>query len=80
MAVSAGQLPDPIATLGVNNLPVNGPDAWSLTRDFMTMTSVGVMQEFTRADKREARAERFGRGAPYLVHARDGPILARTAL
>jgi hypothetical protein len=49
MAVAAGQLPDPVATLGVNNLPVNGPDAGSLTRDFMTMTSVGVMQEFTRA-------------------------------
>ena len=29
--LAAGQLPDPVATLGVNNLPVNGPDAWSLT-------------------------------------------------
>ena len=63
MAVAAGQLPDPVATLGVNNLPINGPDAWSLTRDFMTMTSVGVMQEFTRAEKREARADRFEREA-----------------
>ena len=63
MAVAAGQLPDPVATLGVNNLPVNGPDAGSLTRDFMTMTSIGVMQEFTRAEKREARAERFAREA-----------------
>ena len=56
---SGEQLPDPVATVGVNNLPINGPDAWSLTRDFMTMTSVGVVQEFTRAEKREARAERF---------------------
>jgi outer membrane protein TolC len=63
MAVAAGQLPDPVATLGVNNLPINGPDAFSLTRDFMTMTSVGVTQEFTRAEKREARAERFEREA-----------------
>ena len=63
MAVAAGQLPDPIATVGVNNLPINGPDAWSLTKDFMTMTSVGVMQEFTREEKREARAERFQREA-----------------
>ncbi len=63
MAVSAGQLPDPIATLGINNLPVNGPDQFSLTRDFMTMSSVGVMQEFTRTEKREARAERFEREA-----------------
>jgi outer membrane protein TolC len=63
MAVAAAQLPDPVATLGVNNLPINGPDAWSLSRDFMTMSSVGVMQEFTRAEKREARAERFEREA-----------------
>src|ERR1700674_5061852 len=40
MAVAAGQLPDPVATLGVNNLPINGPDAFSQTRDFMTMSSV----------------------------------------
>ena len=63
MAIAAAQLPDPIATLGVNNLPVNGPDAFSLTRDFMTMRSVGVMQEFTRRDKRQARAERLEREA-----------------
>ena len=63
MAVAAGQLPDPVATLGVNNLPINGPNAWSFTADFMTMRSVGVMQEFTRSEKREARAERFEREA-----------------
>jgi outer membrane protein TolC len=74
MAVAAGQLPDPIATLGVNNLPVNGPDAWSLTRDFMTMTNVGVMQEFTRADKREARAERFEREADKALAERGARI------
>jgi outer membrane protein TolC len=61
MAVAAGQLPDPVATFGVNNLPINGPDAWSLTRDFMTMASIGLMQEFTRSEKREARADRFAR-------------------
>lgn len=59
MAVAAGQLPDPVATLGINNLPINGPDAWSVTRDFMTMRSVGVMQELTRIEKRKARAQRF---------------------
>src|ERR1700675_3443176 len=58
MAVSAAQLPDPVAKLGINNLPVNGEDRFSLTRDFMTMRSVGVMQELTRIEKREARAER----------------------
>ena len=63
MAIAAGQLPDPVLLLGVNNLPINGPDRFSLTRDFMTMRSVGVMQEFTRADKRKARTTRFEREA-----------------
>jgi outer membrane protein TolC len=63
MAVSAAQLPDPVAKLGISNLPVTGEDRFSLTRDFMTMRNVGVMQELTRADKREARADRFEREA-----------------
>ena len=61
MALAAGQLPDPTFKLGVNNLPVTGPDRYSFTSDFMTMRSVGVAQEFTRADKRKARTARFER-------------------
>ena len=63
MATASGQLPDPLLKLGINNLPLNGPDQFSLTRDFMTMRSVGMMQEFTREDKRRARANRFEREA-----------------
>jgi outer membrane protein TolC len=63
MAVAAGQLPDPVLQLGVDNLPVNGPDRFSLTSDFMTMRRIGVMQELTRADKRQLRADRFEREA-----------------
>ncbi|EYS85380.1 membrane protein [Cupriavidus sp. SK-4] len=59
MAVAAGRLPDPVLKLGVNNVPVNGSDAFSLSRDSMTMRSISVMQEFTRADKRRARAARL---------------------
>lgn len=59
MAVAAGQLPDPVLKLGLNNVPVNGPDQFSLSRDFMTQRSISVMQEFTRSDKRRARAARF---------------------
>ena len=62
-AVAAGQLPDPVLKLGVNNLPIDGPDRFSLTRDFMTMRSLGVMQEFTRGGTRKARAARFEREA-----------------
>lgn len=63
MAISAGQQPDPTLKLGINNLPIDGPDRFSVTRDFMTMRSVGVMQEFTREDKRLARSRRFEREA-----------------
>ena len=63
MAVGAAQRPDPVLKAGVNNLPVNGPDAFSLTRDFMTMRSVGVMQEITRGSKLQARSARFEREA-----------------
>ncbi len=63
MAVSAAQQPDPVLKLGINNLPINGPDRFSVTRDFMTMRSVGLMQEFTREDKRLARSMRFEREA-----------------
>ena len=63
MAVAAGQLPDPVLRFGVDNLPINGPDQFSVGRDFMTMRRIGVMQEFTRSDKRQLRAERFEREA-----------------
>jgi outer membrane protein TolC len=55
-AVSAGQLPDPQLTGGVTNLPANGDDRFSLSRDFMTMTGVGLAQEFPRAQKRRLRS------------------------
>jgi outer membrane protein TolC len=63
MAVAAGQRPDPTLKAGVNNLPVNGEDRFSLTRDFMTMRSVGVMQEITRGSKLKARSARYERDA-----------------
>jgi outer membrane protein TolC len=62
-AVAAGQLPDPVLRLGIDNLPIDGPDQFSLTRDFMTMRRIGIMQELTGGEKRKYRAERFEREA-----------------
>ncbi|QYG02730.1 TolC family protein [Massilia sp. NP310] len=59
MSVAAGQLPDPLLKVGVDSLPIEGRDRFSLTRDSMTQQRIGVMQELTRADKRRLRAERF---------------------
>ena len=58
MAGPAGELPDPKLKLGVENVPTNGVDSWSLTRDFMTMSKIGVMQEFPREAKRKLRSQR----------------------
>jgi outer membrane protein TolC len=63
MAGPAGELPDPKLKAGIENVPTQGPDAWSLTRDFMTMQRIGVMQEFPRAEKRRLKAERALRDA-----------------
>lgn len=58
MAVAAGELPDPMIELGVDNLPIEGADRYSLTRDAMTMRRIGITQEFTRGEKRRLRGER----------------------
>ena len=74
MAAAAGQLPDPVLKLGLNNLPIDGPDRYSVTRDFMTMRSVGLMQELTRADKRSARARRTEREVDLAKVTRQATI------
>jgi len=63
LAVSASQLPDPVLRAGIDNLPVNGPDAFSLDRDFMTMRRIGVMQEYVSSAKRTVLQERGEREA-----------------
>lgn len=55
---SARELPDPKLKFGIDNLPADGPDRYSLTRDFMTMRKIGVTQEFVRDEKREIKGRR----------------------
>ncbi|HKX42584.1 MAG TPA: TolC family protein [Burkholderiaceae bacterium] len=71
MAVAAGQRPDPVLKAGIDNLPVNGSDRFSLTRDSMTMRSVGISQELTREGKLKARAARFEREAEVAEAGRE---------
>ena len=58
LAISAGERPDPILKLGVDNLPITGPDRFRIGADFMTMRRIGVMQEFTSSDKLDLRRMR----------------------
>ncbi|NML59822.1 TolC family protein [Massilia sp. RP-1-19] len=67
MAVAAGRLPDPVLKIGLDNLPINGPDQFSTTRDFMTQRRIGFTQDLTRADKRHLRTERYEREAEKSV-------------
>jgi outer membrane protein, heavy metal efflux system len=57
LQTGAKELPAPRLTLGVDNLPINGPDRLSLTRDFMTMRQIGWMQDVPSQRIRAARSE-----------------------
>jgi outer membrane protein TolC len=76
MALVAGQLPDPVLKVGIDNLPVSGADRLSLSNDFMTMRRVGVMQELTRSDKRHWRAEAYARAADKAAAEKSAAIAA----
>lgn len=54
---AAGRLPDPRLVFGIDNLPVEGPDRFSLDADFMTMRSLGVMQDVPNRARRHAMAK-----------------------
>ena len=61
-SASAGELSDPKLIVGVDNIPADGADRFNLTRDFMTMRKIGVMQDFTRDEKLKLRIDRAGAG------------------
>lgn len=71
-AVKAGQLPDPMLKAGIDNLPVNGGQRFTVGQDFMTMRRIGIEQEWVSGDKRRLRSalanEQVGRErAGYLA-------------
>lgn len=56
-AARADQLPDPTLKLGIDNLPVTGPDRFRPKADFMTMRRIGIEQQWVSRGKREARTQ-----------------------
>ncbi|MDR6537535.1 TolC family protein [Variovorax soli] len=54
-ARAAGQLPDPMLSFGIENLPVTGPDRFRTTADSMTMKRLGISQEWVSSEKRVLR-------------------------
>ncbi|MBF5008662.1 TolC family protein [Burkholderia pseudomultivorans] len=56
VAVKAGQLPDPMLTAGIDNLPINGDQRFTIGQDFMTMRRIGIQQEWVSGKKRQLRS------------------------
>lgn len=75
LAVAAGRLPDPMLRLSLDNVPLDGPQRFSLGEDFMTMRSVALTQTWTRQDTRRARRARFERESD-AAHAASVQALA----
>lgn len=55
MARAAGQQPDPMLGVGIDNLPATGRNRADTNAEDMTMKRVGLSQEWVSADKRAAR-------------------------
>ena len=55
MASASSELPDPVLRLAMEDLPVTGADRFHTARDSMTTKLIGVSQEWTSRDKRDAR-------------------------
>ncbi len=56
-AEGAHRLPAPRLAVGVENLPISGMDRWSLSRDFMTMQRLALMQDVPNQALRDARRQ-----------------------
>ncbi len=56
-AVRAGQLPNPTLMAGVDNLPVNGSQGFTIGQNILTMRRVGIGQEWVSSNKRQLRSD-----------------------
>lgn len=57
-AVAAAQLPDPQVSGGIKELPIDTSEAFSTRRDDFTEFTIGLSQEFPRAEKRRLQGAR----------------------
>lgn len=74
-AIAGGQLPDPVLTAGLANLPVGGDNPYSVGADPMTIRRIGVMQKLTDREKRQLRQLR-GEQAAARASAEKASTLA----
>jgi outer membrane protein TolC len=55
VVVKAAQLPNPTLKLSVEDLPINGPQAFTIGQDDFTMRGIGIEQEWVSPAKRRLR-------------------------
>jgi outer membrane protein, heavy metal efflux system len=65
-ALAAGELPDPMLSFGISEIPINTEERFSLRRDGDTDVMLSLRQEFPRAEKRRLAREREQRLAQGL--------------
>jgi len=58
LAVAAAQLPDPQLSGGIKELPVDTSEAFNTRRDNFTEFTIGLSQDFPRAEKRRLQSAR----------------------
>jgi cobalt-zinc-cadmium efflux system outer membrane protein len=58
LAIAASQLPDPQLSGGLKELPVDTSEAFSTRRDDFTEFTIGLSQDFPRAEKRRLQGAR----------------------
>lgn len=75
-AARAGALPDPMLTVGIDNLPVTGGDAFDARADDMTMKKIGLRQEIPSRAKRSARRSLASRQVDEAVARTEAERLA----
>lgn len=73
-AEAAGQLPDPMLGVSLENLPVTGRDRLHTGRESMTMKRIALAQEWVSADKRALRT-----AAGRAMAAREAASVAAAA-
>ena len=57
LQTSAAELPDPKLSVGIDSLPINGPDRGSLVRDNFTQRQIGWSQDVPNRARRAARSD-----------------------
>jgi outer membrane protein, heavy metal efflux system len=57
-AIAASQLPDPQLSGGLKELPIDTSEAFSIRRDDFTEFTIGLSQDFPRAEKRRLQGAR----------------------